>query len=359
MWQNNGAVALLRQEKDYPPFLAYHCLIHQEALCAKQVGFGEVMAVVVSIICFIRARALNHRQFKLLLEEHESPAGDVFLHTEVRWVSRATVLVRFCQLLSEIRVFLSSKNSVHDELSDPAWLLKLAFLTDISVHLNTLNVQLQGENRTLPALYQSIESFQRKLSLFGAHISTNNFTHFSTLAKMVEDVDVRHVLCRELEFGSAIDLLSQDFEARFSECRAGKSLFQFVTAPFSFEPDALIDFVPTNDIAAAQLALLELQSDTYLTVSSEVNRTDPLLMWKSISSFQPYRVLCSIAKKVLSMFGSTYRCEAAFSAMKGIKSKDRNRITDGNLKHCVRAATTKYAPSYKHLVQNMQCHESE
>lgn len=41
-----------------------HCIIHQEALCAKAVQLGGVMNVVVKTINLIRALALNHRGFK-------------------------------------------------------------------------------------------------------------------------------------------------------------------------------------------------------------------------------------------------------------------------------------------------------
>ena len=135
------------------------------------------MSVVVEIVCFIRAKALNHRQFKNLLEELDSSKSDVLLHTEVRWLSRGKVLLRFCELLKEIRMFLASKDKCYDELSNPAWLLQLAFLTDISMKLNVLNEQLQGEDKTVPVMYQCVEAFQRKLSLFSAHIEQLTILH--------------------------------------------------------------------------------------------------------------------------------------------------------------------------------------
>ena len=124
-----------------------------------------------------------------LLEELDSSKSDLVLHTEVRWSSRFKVLLRFCELLSEIRTFLASKNKEFDQLSKPDWLLNLAFLTDISQHLDSLNQQLQGENKTLPVMYAAVEAFQRKLTLFSAHITTNNYTHFPFLANMIKDVD--------------------------------------------------------------------------------------------------------------------------------------------------------------------------
>jgi hypothetical protein len=353
-----GAVTLLRQENCFPNFLSYHCLIHQEALCAKQMKTVDIMRIVSDIVCFIRAKALHHRQFKNLLVELGSEKGDVILHADVRWLSRANVLCRFCELLREIRLFLNSKNKQYDELSDPGWLLQLAFLTDIAQHLNVLNKQLQGEGNTLPVMYQSIEAFQRKLSLFSAHIATKNLTHFSHLSRMVADVDPCHTVYNEQAFGEIIDGLAQEFEKKFSECLSAKPLFQFVIDPFSFSPDTMVEFVQADQVAASQLSLLELQSDLYLSTSSNVFRKDCISMWKTISAFPAYNVICDVARRVLSMFGSTYRCESVFSAMKGIKSKERNRITDTHLMHCLRAVTTKYIPSFALLVQAKQCHGS-
>ncbi len=46
-----------------------HCIIHQEALCKSVLKLENVVKVVVKLVNFIRARALNHRQFIQLLNE--------------------------------------------------------------------------------------------------------------------------------------------------------------------------------------------------------------------------------------------------------------------------------------------------
>uniref|UniRef100_H3BGZ2 DUF4371 domain-containing protein n=1 Tax=Latimeria chalumnae TaxID=7897 RepID=H3BGZ2_LATCH len=73
----------------------YHCIIHQEALCAKYLKFKEVMEFVVSTVNFIRARSLNHCEFQSFLENINATYGDVLYHTEVRWLSWGNVLKRF------------------------------------------------------------------------------------------------------------------------------------------------------------------------------------------------------------------------------------------------------------------------
>lgn len=48
------------------------------------------------------------------------------------------------------------------ELDDPDWLHDLAFLVDITEHLNVLNVNMQGRNKLVAEYYDSILSFQIK-----------------------------------------------------------------------------------------------------------------------------------------------------------------------------------------------------
>ena len=138
-------------------------------------------------------------------------------------------------------------------------------------------------------------------------------------------------LLKAQEFVNTIDELAKEFEKRFCECRQRKPPFQFTIDPFSIHPESLMSVVSELNIRETQLALLELQCDLYLSTSSEVNRRDCIAMWKTISLFPAYSVLCDVAKRVLSMFGSTCRCESAFSAMNGIKSKYRSKITDDHL----------------------------
>ena len=90
--------------------VSYHCIIHQQQLCAKVLNMKEVLTVVVEIINFIRARGLNHRQFKNLLEECGSDYEDVVYFSHVRWLSRAATLKRFWNLIPEIKQLLVMKH---------------------------------------------------------------------------------------------------------------------------------------------------------------------------------------------------------------------------------------------------------
>jgi len=54
---------------------------------------------------------------------------------------------------------------------------ELAFITDLTSHLNNLNLKLQKANQTIAQLVSHIDSFRRKLVLFKNHVESDTF-HF-------------------------------------------------------------------------------------------------------------------------------------------------------------------------------------
>jgi len=94
------------------------------------------------------------------LGENEAEYGDVMYFTEVCWLSRRAVLKCFFILREEINIFMNEKEKNTPQLSDKNWILNLAFLTDIAIFLNELNVKLQGKEKLLPNMYSDIKHFQ-------------------------------------------------------------------------------------------------------------------------------------------------------------------------------------------------------
>lgn len=64
-----------------------HCILRQEVLCKSVLKMNHVVDVVTKTVNFIRARALNHRQFVSLLEDRDTEYPDIGFHTTVRWPS--------------------------------------------------------------------------------------------------------------------------------------------------------------------------------------------------------------------------------------------------------------------------------
>ena len=74
--KNKGAVALLQKYLEAlglkNKITKIHCLIHQEALCAKTTKLKSVMDTVVKTVNMILSNKLNHSQFRELLLETEN-----------------------------------------------------------------------------------------------------------------------------------------------------------------------------------------------------------------------------------------------------------------------------------------------
>ena len=64
----------------------FHCILHQQNICAKSLKFEHVMKN------FIKSRALNHRQFQKCLEDVQAEHGDLMFYCEVRWLSKGKML---------------------------------------------------------------------------------------------------------------------------------------------------------------------------------------------------------------------------------------------------------------------------
>lgn len=129
--------------------MQFHCIIHQQSLCAKSFNFPEVMKVLVTTVNFIRSRGLNHREFQAYLAELDAEYGDLLYFTDVRWLSRGKLRERFFHLKDHILNFLAQKGKEVPELKDPQWLTDFAFLTDLTGHLNDLNTRLQGKDNLI------------------------------------------------------------------------------------------------------------------------------------------------------------------------------------------------------------------
>ena len=65
-----------------PMFL--HCIIHQQALCAKYVDIICVLNPVIKMENLIRSHGLNHRQFREMLKETDKESVDLLHYTAVR-----------------------------------------------------------------------------------------------------------------------------------------------------------------------------------------------------------------------------------------------------------------------------------
>lgn len=274
--KNRGFIALLR-EHEKRRILSFHFILHQEALYAQMCGeqLGEMMSLVVQLVNFIVARALNDRQFKTLLDEVGNNYPGLLLHSNVCWLSRGRVLSRLAACLSEIQTFLEIKNVEHPELADTEWLLKFYYLVDMTEHLNQLNVKMQGAGNTILSLQQAVFAFENKLELFIADIETGCLLHFEKLGEF-KDACTASDPAQHLDFqqlaGFTSNLL-QSFKARFGEFCKRTRLFKFLTHPHECAvASADLSYIPGVSIRDFELQAADLKaSDMWVNKFKSLN----------------------------------------------------------------------------------------
>ena len=106
--KHNDFVNLMKQSVPQET-ITHHCILHKEQLCAKTLEMKHIMGNIVGTVNFIRARGLNHRQFREFLSGLEAEQGDVIYFSQVCWLSRATTLARVWSLKHEIKCFMADK----------------------------------------------------------------------------------------------------------------------------------------------------------------------------------------------------------------------------------------------------------
>ncbi|KAM4555660.1 general transcription factor II-I repeat domain-containing protein 2A-like [Odontesthes bonariensis] len=165
-----------------------HCIIHQEVLCKTVLKMNHVVDVVTKVVNFIRARALNHRQFVALLEDSESGHGDVGYHCAVRWLSLGKVLKNVWDLRVQIQDFCAKKGHDIPEFSDDEWVADLGFAIDVT-SLMKLNAKLQCKGLFVHEMYSAVKAFMRKLELLSSQVKEKVLTHLPTLKAATKSAD--------------------------------------------------------------------------------------------------------------------------------------------------------------------------
>jgi hypothetical protein len=119
---------------------------------------------------------LNDKEFQKFLIEVQAEHDDVLYYTEVRWLSRGKVLKRVFEQKDQIGEFVARKGKPVHQFSDPEWMTDFEYLTDISLHLNDLNIRLQDKSKLIHNLYDQMK-FVRTNSVYGKFIFKRMTSH--------------------------------------------------------------------------------------------------------------------------------------------------------------------------------------
>ena len=349
-----------RLKKDNPDMINYHCIIHQSVLCASMGDeFYEVMETIMKIVNFLRSTsALQHRLLRSFLAQIDASFDDLLLHNNVRWLSKGRVLQRFWAVKKELHTFLKGYNSVKaklflDFLEDDVKMETTGFLAEIMLHLNDLNVKLQGKNYSVFNLISAVRAFQKKLELFATDIRCK-LLHFPKLLEQRKgDTDIKYVLF--------IEKLIDNFKECFDDFVLREQLLLFIQNPFNltniaeFSMEAKLTF-KWMDAAKIQLEMIDFQENVLL--KQAFCDCTPETFWAKRVSNVNFPALFQLAVHILTMFGSTYCCESAFSTMNFVKNKFRSSMTNEYLHDSLRLAITPLVPRFRELVKQKKCNVS-
>ena len=315
------------------------------------------MVPVVKCVNKIRARGLNQRQFREYCELLDEEYGDLILHCEVRWLSRGQVLKRFWKLKRIVHNFLEEKDELPEERAlscNESWLLDLAFLVDITSHLNNLNLKLQGKDQLFPSLVNDISAFKMKLKVFITQLKKKDLSQLPHLKEQSESVEN---IVNYAKYIEKIKLLQEAFNNRFSDFSEEDRMLAFIN-PFSLNERSILK-MPSN----LQMELIELKANSILKMkfnklSLFPSASEMIGFWHSIPR-EHFLEMKKLARSYACLFRTIYRCEQSFSSMKIIKNKLRSQLSNSNLKNCLLLSVTNLTPNITGLVKAKQSQKSD
>ncbi|UYV75174.1 hypothetical protein LAZ67_12002748 [Cordylochernes scorpioides] len=226
---------------------------------------------------------MRHRQFRdIIMSDNDTFNGDLPYHSKIRWLSKGQVLLKKFTLRQQIIKFFEEQKKYCD-LSDKEFCRNAAFLCDMTMKQNEVNLNLQGKSQL--------------------EISKEHFPQLSEIM-MEQNYSPQNMD----EYVSVLDILNEEYNKRFSDFEK-----HVLTLKLTFEPH-LVDI----DVALKeyQMELFEIGEDNSFKSQFD-SKKDPIEIWKTAVIYPRLR---QHARRILSCFGSTYCYEATFSYMTQIKT---------------------------------------
>ncbi|GBN39273.1 hypothetical protein AVEN_120466-1 [Araneus ventricosus] len=179
--------------------------------------------------------------------------------------------------------------------------------------------------------------------------------------------------------------MKDGFVVRFEQFKTNKSSLAFKVNPLNTNTNEINTKPFGIDAGSFQMQLLDLKTKDFWsgkftelkskleelevqkcvhiaqhkwTALKEIPRVEALIFgaWNSLP--ECYSEVKKLAYGMLTIFGSTYSCEQAFSCMNIIKSTVRSQLTNKNQETCLKLKTTIYKPYLIKLSKGMQSQSS-
>jgi hypothetical protein len=191
--------------------------------------------------------------------------------------------------------FSSLKNkSFIRKLFGPEWLWDLAFLADITHHVNDLNTRLQGKGRLVFFMFSDVKSSQLTLKLFAKQLNEGNLYHFPCCKSISQEGNSNIPHKRFIEW---LEMLRKGFQVRFQDFEENSKDIRLFQNPFTFEVEAASEIY--------KLELTDIQTKDELKEAFHSSTWEQFYKCLSDSEFPNIK---GLATKMSTVFGSTFIC---------------------------------------------------
>ena len=262
--------------------------------------------------------------FQQLCHNNDEIHKRLLLHTEVRWLSKGNSLKRFHELFDSIVEFLEEYYStLVEEVKRVS--IDVAYLADIFEKLNTMNLQLQGNNITnLIQAHGIVLSFLSKLTMFRQNIARREFGHFPCMRQLDVNDNITITDDKLQIYCLYVESLRDDMLIRF------KDLTELVIPTWVINPFGTN--IETVDIHL-QEEFIDLLND--IECSAVFPQIGYNAFWMRNEVSEQYPHIYQAIKLMFVAFLSSYLVENGFSAVFTLLTKQRNRLeisTKGDLR---------------------------
>ena len=140
------------------------------------------------------------------------------------------------------------------------------FFTDFALHLNEVNVKLQGSGKTVDTMFDIIKAFEIKLNIFKCDMERKEFKYFKYLKKYFAEIEIHKKVDIEKHCSFCVQILDatiNQFSSRFVQFRMFDETTKFIKYPdtmlFENLNLAIFSWMDFNDF---EMQLVELQSSS-------------------------------------------------------------------------------------------------
>ncbi|KRZ88554.1 Zinc finger BED domain-containing protein 5 [Trichinella sp. T8] len=279
------------------------------ALVAKTLrdNLREDLYFAVEVVNYVKSSALNTRLFAALCESLNADHMALLYHTEIRWLSKGSMLGQAVAEFLEQR----DRRTMCRAFKSEHFQLSLAYLADIFEALNSLNLKLQGANANVMAHYDIVQSFIAKISLWLKQVERGNLTWFSRLNELFSDKCISEDLKRKIK--GHLRSLQDEFFHYFPDVEPENLIYKLVRNPFLVNVEDLL-----HDL---QEEAMEMQFNSLAKGSFESMPLENF--WVKLQA--EYPKISSQSLRILVPFSLTYLCETGCSALMKLNTQHRSR----------------------------------